>query len=74
MSDYRIVYNEQTARYRVEKRGLMGWSFVTANRGGDYLTFDSCEAARRYICTRRRRLRDSGRRWKVVDPCHGDRP
>jgi hypothetical protein len=73
MSDYRIVFNKQTGRYRVEKRGWAGWSFVTAERGGDYLTFDSCEAARRFICARRRPRRDVGRRWQVVDLCHGER-
>jgi hypothetical protein len=72
MPDFRIVYNEQTARYRVEKRGLIGWSFVTSKGGGDYLTFDSYEAARRFVCSKHRS--EKGRRWKVVDPCHGDRP
>lgn len=73
MSDYRIVFNEQTARYRVEKRGWTGWTFVTANRGCDYLTFDSYEAARRFVCGRQRPKPDSGRRWRVVDPCDAER-
>lgn len=72
MPDYRIVYNEQTARYRIERRGWAGWTFVTADRGSNYLTFDSYEAARRFVCERCRPTRGEGRRWKVVDPCRGD--
>jgi len=72
MSEYRIVFNEQSGRYRVERHGWAGWTFVTADSGEDYLTFDSYEAARRFVCARRRTGHDTGRRWRVVDLCHGD--
>ena len=69
MSDYRIVYNEQTDLYRVERRGWAGWSFVMDKTVGDYATFRSCQAAKRFICRRQRGRPASSRRWQVVDGC-----
>ena len=70
MSDFRIVYNERTDLYRVEKRGWAGWSFVMDEKGGDYATFRSCSAAKRFICHRQgSRRAASFRRWQVVDGC-----
>ena len=66
---YRIVHNEMTSRYRIEKRGFFGWSFVTAPDGGDYLSFTDAEAARTWICKKTRRDTDANRRWKVITEC-----
>ena len=33
MTDYRIVFNVQTARYRIERRRLWGWTFVMTDDG-----------------------------------------
>ena len=67
---YRVVYNEQTDTYRVEKRGLLGWSFVSDPQTGNYLGFDDADKACRWV--RRKTRRDEGysRRWKVVSECH----
>ncbi|MCB1802671.1 MAG: hypothetical protein KDI82_13350 [Gammaproteobacteria bacterium] len=71
MSDYRIVFNEHTEKYRVERRGLFGWQFVMDQSGTDYLTFDSRETAQQYVCATRQvgAGRQSQRRWQVVDTC-----
>lgn len=71
MSGYRIVVNEQSGKYRVEKRGMLGWQFVMDAAGTDYLTFDSREAAQQHVCSARQ-LRvgpQHHRRWRVVDTC-----
>lgn len=68
MSDYRIVHNEQTNLYRVERRGWTGWTFVRDAQGGDYATFVTCEDARRFVCRQRRRA-SAPRRWEVIDLC-----
>lgn len=67
---YRIVHNERTETYRVERRGLLGWSFVSDPATNDYLGFDDVESARRWIRSKTRRNADSTRRWKVVSDCH----
>ena len=69
MSDCRIVLNEQTGRYRIERRHWWGWSFVMAESGEHYATFDRCEDARDYACRHRRRSAAGQRRWRVVDLC-----
>lgn len=71
MSDYRIVFNEHTGKYRVERRSLFGWQFVMDEGRADYLTFDSREAAQQYVCATRQvgAGRPSHRRWRVVDTC-----
>jgi hypothetical protein len=69
MTDVRIVHNEAAGLYRIERRGLFGWSFVTDRSGHDYLTFESYEAAQRYACRYCPDRRDAGRRWKVIDWC-----
>lgn len=68
MSDYRIVHNEQTDQYRVERRGWAGWVFVRDPASNDYATFSSFEDARQFMCRRRRRDTDT-RRWKTVSIC-----
>jgi hypothetical protein len=69
MSEYRIVYNEQTERYRIEQRGWAGWTFVLDEAGAEYATFDSFEAARRFACVQQRRQKTHRRRWRIVDLC-----
>lgn len=65
---YRIVHNELTGKYRVEKHGLLGWNFVTDPQSGDYLDFEELAGARDWICARRRP--DAGpRRWREVSDC-----
>ena len=66
---YRIVHNQQTDSYRVEKRGLLGWAFVSDPQTGDYLTFDDVSKARRWVCTKVRHKDPDTRRWKVVSDC-----
>lgn len=65
---YRIVHNEHTGSYRIEKRGLLGWTFVDDPQTGGYLGFDDVDAARAWIQQRTRR-NSSNRRWKVVADC-----
>lgn len=69
MTKYRIVYNEQTKRYRVERRSWFGWTFLLDDAGAEYATFESCEAARRFACLRQRRQKVQRRRWQVIDLC-----
>ncbi len=66
---YRIVHNEQTGAYRVEKRGLLGWSFVGDPQSSDYLTFVDRQAASAWVRQKTRRRADPTRRWKVVADC-----
>jgi hypothetical protein len=65
---YRRVHNERSGRFRVEKRGLFGWNFVTDPRSGDYLDFGERQQAHDWICDH---TRTSGkqRRWQVVRDC-----
>ena len=67
---YRIVHNEQTDTYRVEKLGLLGWAFVSDPQTGDYLGFDDVGEARNWVRSNTRRKDDNGRRWKVVAECN----
>ena len=69
MSDCRIVFNEQTGRYRIESRRWWGWSFVLDPSGEHYATFERYEDARRFVCDQLRPKRVSQRRWRVVDLC-----
>jgi len=69
-SMYRIVHNEQTDTYRVEKRGVLGWAFVSNPQTGDYLGFDDVSEARNWIRSNTRRDDQHGRRWKVVSECN----
>jgi hypothetical protein len=65
---YRIVHNEQTDSYRVEKRGLLGWAFVDDPQTGEYRGFEDLDAARAWI-RQRTRGSNANRRWKVVTDC-----
>jgi hypothetical protein len=65
---YRVVINDQTGRYRVEKREWLGWNFVR-DEAGDYLGFDGIEQARAWINERCRSSQTGPRRWRVVDCC-----
>jgi len=67
---YRIVHNEQTGSYRVEKRGLFGWAFVSDPKNGDYLGFEDADAARNWIRSKVSRNEHDNRRWKVVADCN----
>ena len=67
---YRIVHNEQTGSYRVEKRGLLGWAFVSDPQTGDYLGFEDADAARAWVRGKVHRDDKNTRRWKVVSDCH----
>lgn len=67
---YRIVHNEQTGAFRVEKRGLLGWAFVSDPQTGDYLGFEDADAARQWIRGKVRRDNDNTRRWQIVSDCN----
>jgi len=67
---YRIVYNEQTDTYRVEKRGLLGWAFVNDPQTGDYLSFHDIGKARHWVKNKVRRNDENNRRWKIVAECN----
>jgi hypothetical protein len=67
---YRIVHNEQSAAYRVEKRGWLGWAFVSDPQTGDYLGFDSLEDARTWVRSRVQHGNGASRRWKIVSDCN----
>ena len=69
MPDYRIVFNEHSGQYRIERRSLWGWSFLTDGGGREYLTFADYEAARRHLCRRLKRRVHTHRRWRVLDLC-----
>ena len=69
MIDFRIVFNEQSGRYRVERRRWWGWGFVLDRSGEDYATFDRFEDAQRFVCARRLPRKARPRRWRVVDNC-----
>ena len=69
MSDYRIVFNERSGEYRIERRSLLGWMFVMDERGRKYLTFADYDAARRHLCRNLDMRSESRRRWRVLDPC-----
>jgi hypothetical protein len=56
--------------FRVEKRGLPGWAFVSDPRTGDYLGFDEIIEARNRVRNKTRRDNDNDRRWKVVSECN----
>lgn len=66
---YRIVHNEQTRAYRVERRTLLGWGFVTDPKTGDYLGFSDLESARQWVEGKASRRNNAARRWKVVSDC-----
>jgi len=66
---YRIVHNERSGSFRVERRGLLGWAFVTDPATRDYLSFRDLDEARTWV-RQRARADDTGpRRWKVVSDC-----
>lgn len=66
---YRIVFNEQTAQFRIEKRGLIGWNFVTDDATGNYLTFTDRAVAEAWVCDHAANPSNDYRRWKVVSDC-----
>lgn len=69
MSDFRIVHNPQTGEYRIERRGLFGWSFLMDRQRQEYLSFGDFEAARSHLCGLRRRDAQPHRRWRILDLC-----
>lgn len=66
---YRIVHNEQSGVYRIEKRGLLGWAFVSDQDTGDYLGFSDLHAARSWVCNATRTRHNESRRWKIIADC-----
>lgn len=66
---YRIVHNEQTDVYRVEKRGLLGWAFVNDPATSDYLAFAGIEEARAWVRAKLAAGHENPRRWKIVADC-----
>ncbi|MCB1725189.1 MAG: hypothetical protein H6959_06775 [Chromatiaceae bacterium] len=69
MFAYRIVFNEHVGKYRVERRGWLGWHFVMDADGNDYLTFDNRDDAQAFVCANRGLAGRFNSRWRVVDPC-----
>ena len=69
MTDYRIVFNEETRRYRVERRRWWGWNFLMDAAGEDYATFADFDSARRFACAQSGQRQTAPRRWKVVGIC-----
>jgi len=67
--DWRIVYNEQTRRYRIETRRWWGWDFVPDDASDAYRSFTEFEAARRWACRHLGGQTQRSRRWRVVDVC-----
>jgi hypothetical protein len=67
--NWRVVYNDQTRRYRLEIRRWWGWDFVTDSVDGRYLDFDSYADARSWACRHLRPRRQQGRRWRILDIC-----
>lgn len=65
---YRIVYNDQSGRYRIERKGMLGWNFVE-DEAGDYLSLDTLEQARAWIREHAECSGTGPRRWRVVDCC-----
>jgi len=66
---YRIVHNAQTNSYRVEKRGWLGWAFVSDPQTGDYLGFVDIDQACRWVRKQVRRSNADSRRWRIVSDC-----
>lgn len=67
---YRILHNQQTSSYRIEKRGFFGWNFVLEQGSGDYLQFEDLASARRWVAAAIESRRKPDRRWNVVSECH----
>lgn len=67
---YRVVFNDQTGRYRVERKGWFGWSFVE-DEAGNYLGFETVEQARAWVRNHSTCAGSGPRRWRVVGCCGG---
>ena len=65
---YRVVFNDQSGRYRVERKGWLGWNFVQTE-SGDYPGFDTLEQAREWTREHGKCQGTGLRRWRVVDCC-----
>lgn len=65
----RIVFNEQTERYRIERRGLLGWNFVTDEASGKYLSFADLADAKAWVRDHASDQSPNHRRWKVIYVC-----
>jgi hypothetical protein len=68
---FRVVFNDQSGRYRVERKGWFGWNFVQ-DESGQYVGFDTLEQARAWV-REHQNCRGTGgpRRWRIVDCCGG---
>jgi hypothetical protein len=62
----RILYNEFSSRYRIERKRWWGWTFITEPSGFHYLGFDKLEQAEDWIerCYKKKNL--PSRRWRQV--------
>lgn len=67
--NWRIVYNEQTKRYRIQCKRWWGFDFVLNPTTGAYLSFADCEAARNWACRNLKRNDQRQRRWRVMSAC-----
>jgi len=68
--NWRIVHNEQTGLYRIERRRWWGWDFVPDTATGDYMNFNDFESARRWGCRNLVCDHQRSRRWQIVDTCN----
>jgi len=65
--NWRIVYNNQTHRYRIEKKRWWGWDFVADDSAGDYISFSDLAAAKRWACQHLGQRIQRPCRWQIVD-------
>lgn len=65
---YRVVFNDQSGRYRIERKGWFGWNFVQ-DESGDYLGFGTLEQARVWVSEHNDCVGKGPRRWRIVDCC-----
>lgn len=67
--NWRVVYNAQTERYRIELRRWWGWDFVANQTTGAYVAFDDYAAAGDWACRRLVRKDRHSRRWRALSIC-----
>ena len=67
--NWRVVYNDQTQRYRIESKRWWGWEFIVDADSDNYLSFSSCIEARNWVCQRMTAYERPARRWRVLTIC-----
>ena len=65
--NWRIVYNKETRRYRIEQKRWWGWDFVVNASAGEYISFTDLADAKRWACHHLGQQRQTAQRWQVVD-------